>query len=213
MSAEFLMLRPRLTRTSLGISLLLIGGLLVWLRTRGLDPLTVVLQSGALGAVTAAAFMAGSEDDRAAIALSLTHPTTPLAIAAGRWLGAVAPAAALSILCAIAVRGSAGIAAAGVAAAMAVGACALAAVLALGQAGAVALFLFMALAGVVPPERLIDLAHPGVTRLAAASALELGPALWHYRDVAAADRGAILHAVAWSGLGVMIASAFVARRR
>ena len=211
--AECLLLQPRLTRTRLGISLLLIGGMLVWLRTRGLDPLTIVLQSGALGAVVGAAFMAGSDDDRAGLTIALTHPTTPLAIATGRWLGVVVPAASRGVFCTAAVGEGPGIAAASVAAAMAVGGCALAAVLAMGQAGAVTLFFFMSFAGVVSPERLVDLAHPGVPRLAAASALELGPALWHYRDVAAGDLGAILHAGAWSGLGIMIASALVSRRR
>ena len=77
---------------------------------------------------------------------------------------------------------------------------------------ALALFLFMAVVGTVAPERLVDLARPGVLRLTAASAMELGPALWHYRDIATGDLGAILHAGAWSGLGILAASAFIARR-
>ena len=85
--------------------------------------------------------------------------------------------------------------------------------LAFGSAAAVPLFLLMAGAGAIPPERLVDLAHPGVVRLAAASALELGPALWHYRDIAAGNVGAIVHALAWAGLGVLLASAMVARQR
>jgi hypothetical protein len=52
-----------------------------------------------------------------------------------------------------------------------------------------------------------------VARLAAASALELGPALWHYRDIGNGDVLALLHALAWSGLGVLLASAVVARQR
>jgi len=50
-------------------------------------------------------------------------------------------------------------------------------------------------------------------RVAAASVLELGPALWHYRDIATGDVGALAHALAWTGLGVLIARAFIARRR
>jgi len=41
-----------------------------------------------LAAVLAVAFTAGADSDRAALALTLTHPTTPLAVAAGRWLAA-----------------------------------------------------------------------------------------------------------------------------
>src|SRR6266480_1831274 len=169
--AEWLLLLPRFTRTRLGISLLALGATLIWLGSRGLEPLTVALQAGALAAIIGAAGIAGSERDRAALPTALTHPTTPLAVAAGRWLAAV---------------------------------------LLLGNGAALALFLCMAVAGAVAPERLVDLARPGVVRLTAASALELGPALWHYRDIATGDWGAILHALAWSGLGILLASACVA---
>jgi hypothetical protein len=191
----------------------LLGTALLWLHSRGLDPLAVALQAGALGAVVGAAFAAGADADRAALTTALTHPTTPLAVATGRWLAAVIPAAVLALVCTAAAGWHAGTAAAGVAAATAVGSCALVAVLALGNGAAIALFLLMAVAGAVAPEQLVGLAHPGVARFAAASALELGPALWHYRDVAAGDLGAILHAAAWSGLGVVVASGFVARLR
>jgi len=43
--------------------------------------------------------------------------------------------------------------------------------------------------------------------------MELGPALWHYRDIVAADWGAILHALAWTGLGILVAAAFIGRRQ
>jgi hypothetical protein len=69
----------------------------------------------------------------------------------------------------------------------------------------------MAVAGTVPPEQLVDLARPGIVRLTAASALELGPALWHYRDISFGDLGATLHALAWTALGLLLASAVVAR--
>ena len=187
--AEWLLIFPRLTRTRHGVSLLGLGIVLVWLSSHGLDPLAVALHAGALGAVIGAAYAAAGESDRAALGVALTHPTTPLAIATGRYLAAVVLAAA------------------------AVGSCALAAVLTFGSAAAVPLFLLMAGAGAIPPERLVDLAHPGVVRLAAASALELGPALWHYRDIAAGNVGAIVHALAWAGLGVLLASAMVARQR
>src|SRR5258708_3226494 len=112
--AEFLLISPRLLRTRLGLALLALGVTLVWLRRYGLDPLTVVLQAGALGAVVGAAGVVGHKSDRAALTTALTHPTTPLAVAAGRWLAIVLPAAALAIACAILGAGPTGSAAAGV---------------------------------------------------------------------------------------------------
>jgi hypothetical protein len=50
-------------------------------------------------------------------------------------------------------------------------------------------------------------------RLAAASALELGPALWRYRDIATGDWRSLLHAIAWTGLGILVASGMIARQR
>ncbi len=210
--AEFLLVAPRFTRTRLGISLLALGATLVWLGARGFDALTATLQAGALGAILGAAAIVGNERDRAALTTALTHPTTPLAVATGRWLAIVLPAAALTVACALATGWRTGAAAAGLLAAAAVGSCALAMVLLLRNGAALALFLFMAVVGTVAPERLVDLAHPGVLRLTAASAIELGPALWHYRDIAIGDLGAILHAVAWTGLGILLAAAFIGRR-
>ena len=211
--AEFLLVAPRLTRTRLGISLLALGATLVWLGVRGFDALTVTLQAGALGAILAASAIVGNEGDRAALTTALTHPTTSLAVATGRWLAIVLPASVLSGACTTALGWHTSVALAGVMAAAAVGSCAMAVVLPLGSNAALALFLFMAIAGAVTPERLVDMAHPGLARLATASALELGPALWHYRDIAAGDLGAILHAIAWTGLGILVAGGFVARCR
>src|SRR5467141_2762299 len=109
--AEFLLVSPRLLRTRLGLALLALGVTLVWLRRYGLDPLTVVLQAGALGAVVGSAGVVGHKSDRAALTTALTRPTTPLAVAAGRWLAIVLPAAALAVACAIWVAGPAGSAA------------------------------------------------------------------------------------------------------
>jgi len=211
--AEFLLVFPRLTRTRLGISLVALGTTLVWLSAHAFDALTVTLQAGALGAILGAAAIGGDETDRAALTTALTHPTTPLAIATGRWLAIVLPASALVMVCATAIGWRTDVVIAGLIATGAVGGCALAVVLPLGRGAALALFLFMAVAGTIAPERLVDLARPGLVRLTAASALELGPALWHYRDIAAGDLGAILHALAWTGLGILLASASIARRR
>jgi hypothetical protein len=211
--AEWALVRPRLLRTRLGPWLLLLGAGLAWLGVRGADPVTVALHAGALAAVIGAAFAAGTDADRSALVITLTHPTTPFAVACGRWLAAVLPAAALAIACTVAVGWRSGAALAGIAAAAAVAACALAAVLLAGNGAALLLFLCVALAGAVPPERLVGLAEPGIARLVAAGALELGPALWRYRDVAVGDAGAILHAAAWTALGVVLASALVGRCR
>jgi hypothetical protein len=210
--AEWLLVAPRLARTRLGISLLSLGAALIWLHRRGLDPLTVALEAGALAAIIGAADM-GSERDRAALTTALSHPTTPLAVAAGRWLALVMPAVGLTIACTAVIGWHTGRAIAGLVAAAAVAGCALAAVIPLGNGAGWTLFLFMTVAGTIPPEHLVDLARPGVVRLGAASALEFGPALWHYRDVAMGDRDAILHGIAWAALGILLASGFVARRR
>jgi hypothetical protein len=210
--AEFLLVAPRLTRTRLGISLVMLGTALVWLSAHAFDALTVTLQAGALGAILGAVAVVGDETDRAALTTALTHPTTPLAIATGRWLAIVIPACALVVTCGTAIGWRTDPVLAGMIAAAAVGSFALAVVLPLGRGAALALFFFMAVAGTVPPERLVDLARPGMVRLTVASAMELGPALWHYRDIANADWGAILHALAWTGLGILLAAALIGRR-
>src|SRR5256884_9011077 len=59
-------------------------------------PLTVLAPHVAmLGAVLGVAFTAASDGDRAALSLILTHPTTPLAVATGRWLAALTAAGTL----------------------------------------------------------------------------------------------------------------------
>src|SRR5205809_6994164 len=87
--AEWQLLRARLVRSRLGLWLLLLSGGGAWLATRG-APLTILAPHLAmLGAVLGVAFSVGSDVDRAAVALTLTHPTTPLAVAAGRSPAAV----------------------------------------------------------------------------------------------------------------------------
>lgn len=211
--AEWALVAPRFTRTRLGISLFALGATLVWLGARGLDSVTEALLAGSLGAIVAACGVAGTEHERGALRTALGHPTTPLAIATGRWIALVAPATLLVVVCTAANGWDPALAFAGCVAAAAVGSCALAVVIPLGNAAASGLFLFMALAGAIAPERLVAIANPGFVRVAAASALELGPALWHYRDIATGDLGALVHAVAWTGLGVLIASACIARHR
>lgn len=209
--AEWALVRPRLLRTRFGVWLALLGAALIWLGLRGADPLGVALNAGALGAVLSAAFAAGSAADRAAFAITLTHSTTPLAIACGRWLAAMLPVATLIAACTLATGGTVSWALAGLVAAGAVAGCALAAVLVAGTGAALVLFICMALAGAIPPEAIVGVAEPGAARLALASILELGPALWRYREVATGDFGAMLHAAAWATLGVILASGLVRR--
>src|SRR3989454_3334668 len=209
--AEFLLVAPRLTRTRLGSSLLALGATLVWLSARGFDALTVTLQAGALGAILGAAAIVGNEGDRVALTTALTHPTTSLAVATGRWLAIVLAASVLTIACTTALGWHSGVALAGVIAAAAVGSCAMAVVLPLGSSAALALFLFMAVAGTGAPERLVGLAPPRGLRLTAARAMGVGPALLHYRRIATGGLRALLHALAWTGLGLLLAAAFIGR--
>jgi len=120
--AEWALVRPRLSRTRYGICLLFLGAALVWLghARGGADALTIALHAGALAAVLGVAFAAGSSADRAALAIALAHPTTPLALACGRWLAAVLPAAGLTLVCTTLVGWETGAAVAGLAAAGAV---------------------------------------------------------------------------------------------
>src|SRR3954469_9464499 len=97
--AEFLAVSPRLARTRLGLALLSLAIMFIWLRAHGFDPLTLVLQAGALGSIVCAAGIAGHVGDPAALTTALTHPTSPLAIAAGRWLATALPALLLVLLC------------------------------------------------------------------------------------------------------------------
>src|SRR3989454_7531636 len=121
--------------------------------------------------------------DRAALTTALTHPTTPLAIATGRWLAIVLPAAVLVMVCTTAIGWRTDAVLTGMVATAAVGSFALAVVLPLGRGAALALFLFMAVAGAISPERLGDLARPRMARPAAARAVEVWPALWAYRAI------------------------------
>ncbi len=213
--AEWALVRPRLSRTRFGIWLLLLGAALVWVGNRGAEPIAVALHAGALGAVLGAAFAAGSPADRAALAITLSHPTTPLAVACGRWLAAVIPAAALTVACTFAVGGNALAALAGIVAAAAVAGCALAAVLVAGTGAAFVLFICMSFAGAMPPDTIVGVAEPTALRFVVASALELAPALWRYREIATGgggSAGAILHAAAWAALGVLLARGFVSRQ-
>ncbi len=218
--AEWPLLRTRLVRTRLGVWLLLLTGALLWLERHAPapDPLGTALAAGALGAVLAVAYLAGSGADRLALVLVLSHPTTPRAVAIGRWLAATGGAALVVLASAIhsawttgAVAASLGAALAGLAVAAAIAACTLALVWTGGNVLAGGCFLYLALVGGVPPEALIGQADPGAARLAIATLLELAPGQWRYRAVSVGDIGSAVHAAAWVGLGLLIAEWRAAR--
>src|ERR1051325_10937867 len=113
--AECALLLPRLSRTRLGLSLLSLACALIWLSRRGFDATTVALPAGARASVfrgrgagagaggrRGAGGMAASRRDRATLTIALAHPTTPLAIALGRWLAVSVPAVLLVISCELA---------------------------------------------------------------------------------------------------------------
>lgn len=218
--AEWPLLAVRLRRTRLGIHLVLLLGGLWWLQ-RGdpaADPVGVAVLAGTLGAVVCAAALAGSKSDRAALAHRLLHPTSPAAIAAGRWVAAVCGAglivAVLAAHAAWTTRATlvhAGAALAGLAAAAAVAACVLALVLTGGTVLAVLAFSWFLLVSVLTPAAMLGLGHRGVVAIIGAGLLELGPSVWRYRDIATGDPGATAHAVLWVGVGCSIAAWRVAR--
>jgi hypothetical protein len=171
-----------------------------------------------LGAVVCADGLAASTGDRAALAHRLLHPTTPAAISTGRWLGAASGAAlvvlALSGYAAWSTHGAivgVGAPLAGMAAAVATSASVLALVLIGGHPAAVLAFLWFLFVSTVSPEAMLGLGHHGVVSTILAGMLEVGPAVWRYRDIALADLGATAHAVFWAGVGLAIATWRVSR--
>jgi len=213
--AEWQLVRRRVTRTRLGLWLVCVVAGAVALHSRGgaavLPRLAVC--AGMLGAVLGVAFGAGGEVDRAALALTLTHPTTPAAVALGRWLAAVTvgvaaaiaavvigaplvagvtPASALALLRAILGGGAAGGAAAGLA---------LPGVWLGGNAVAGVLFIYIGLTSVLSPGELAAL-RAGLGWL---------PNVSTYAGLESAGLVPWLHVTAWS-LGGIVMAALTLRR-
>jgi len=218
--AEWPLLPARLVHTRLGVWLMLLLMGLWWLQRRdpAPDPVGIAVLTGALAAVVCAAALAGSRGDRAALAHRLLHPTSPAAIATGRWLCSVC--GAVWLVLAVTVRAAwtapgplvgVGAALAGLAAGAATSACVLALVLVGGQGLAVLTFLWLLLVGAVPPEAILGLGHHGIVSLTGAGLLELGPSVWRYRDIATGDLGAAAHALVWVGVGLGVAAWRIAR--
>jgi hypothetical protein len=221
--AEWQLVRARLVRSRLGIWLLLLGASAVALaaRTETFDLVGLGLRVGMPGAALGVAFAAGSDTDRAALALTLTHPTTPLAVALGRWLAAVTAAVGVMLAALVAVGGLRDesaielvrVATAGAAAAAAVAAAALPGVWLGGNAVAGVLFLYIAVVSGLPPEAMREVVSPGVLRQLGIAALQFAPGVWRYRALAAGDVVAWLHATAWVAAGVPLAALLLATRR
>lgn len=199
--AEWQLVRARLVRSRLGLWLLLLAAVTSGWRNgvRRSSSLFLALAVGMEAAVLCVAFCAGSDADRAALALTLTHPTTPAALAWGRWLAALTAAAILMLGCLAAAAG-------------AVAACALLAVWVGGNTCAGVLFLYIALASPLAPEGLRQLSVPGPLRSLGVAILDLLPGVWRYRRLAGGEPGAWLHVALWVVVAVPLAGA-IARRR
>ncbi len=214
--AEWQLARTRLVRSRLGLwLLLLVAGFVLVAR----HPVILALDTGMLAAVLAIAFTAGADSDRAALALTLTHPTTPLAVALGRWLAASAIAGlCVGVECATR-AGSGGAeaaalwraAAGGLVAAAATAACALAAVWAGGNALAGVLFLYVFVISHFGPPAIDAVLGDGVVAWIAGAVLQVLPGVWRYAKLAYGDPGAWAHAVAWAAGGVSAAGLALAR--
>lgn len=218
--AEWPLLRLRLLRSRLGLWLTALTLALVTVeRTAPApDPLTTALDGGALGGVLSVAYLAGSAADRRSLSLLLGHPTSPLAVACGRWVAATAGAALVVLATCVhsawhtgAMAASLGAALAGLTAAAAVAAGALALVWSGGNVAGAIWLAALALLGHLTPEAAIGVPHPGPLRVLAAVWLELAPGPARYRGVAWGHVGPLVHATAWVGIGLALAAWRAAR--
>src|SRR2546430_9118279 len=146
-----------------------------------------------LGAVLGVAFTVGSDADRAAIALPLPHPTTPLAVATGRWLAAVT-AAGIVVLALLFVAGAQSslptgavvrAAVAGFGAAAGAAGCALLVVARGGNALAGALLLYIAGPSVLSADALRVAQQPGAGTWVGIALLPVLPGGGGFRALAA----------------------------
>ena len=215
--AEWQLARARLVRSRLGLwLLLLVGGVLLVAR----HPVVMAVDVGMLAAVLAVAFTAGADSDRAALALTLTHRTSPVAVALGRWLAASA-VAAICVGIACGVRAGVGAsdalalwraAAGGVAAAGATAACTLALVWVGGNGLAGVFFLYVFVISRFGPPALAALFGERLPGTLVSVVVETLPAVWRYARLAAGDAAAWTHVTAWAAGGVSVAALVLARR-
>jgi hypothetical protein len=212
--AEWQVVRVRVLRTRLGLWLLLLAAGFLWLGGRGPSraPLELALRVGALSAVLSVAFGAGADTDRAALRLTLTHPTSPLAVAGGRWLAATGLATAVTAAVGVGTGVPLRAAVAGAGTAGATAGCALVLVWMGGNALGAALFFYMLLLSGLAPQGLGYLMDAGPLRAAIAGVLTVTPSLWRYRALASGDAGAWAHAVAWMAGGVLAGARLLRRQ-
>ena len=213
--------RARRTRFGAWTLALLAAATALAIQSDGVDAGRTAARLGLLAALMGVGFCAASDADRAALDVARGHPVTALALAAGRW-AALALLAAVVASLHVAVLGLTGplrpgaVAAALAAGVGAAGAAAGAGLCAawLGGNGLVGgLLAYIVLASGVPPDVWVVLVGPGVLRAAGSAVLELLPGLWRYRELAAGDLAAWLHAGAWAGGGVTVAARLLTGRR
>lgn len=210
--AEWQVVRARLVRTRLGAWLVAL--VVAALALPGTTEADGMARVGLLAAALAVAFGAGSDADRAALPLALTHPTTPVAVAAGRALSgiAVADAVVLAVLAGHAWRHGwldphlARAAVAGMAAAAAGSGCALAAAWTAGNVLVGALVAYFALLSAVPPDGLAPVFGPHPLVTLGSALLWVLPGTWRATSLAAGEPGAWLHALAWAVGGTALAA-------
>jgi len=216
--AEWRVVRARVVRTRLGLWLLALA--VAALALPGTTEADGLARVGLLAAALVVAFGAGSDADRAALPLALTHPTTPAAVAAGRALAgvAVADAVVLTVVAGHVWRHGwldphlARSAVAGMAAAAAGAGCALAVAWTFGNVLVGALVAYFALLSAVPPDGLAALfgPHPLVTM--GSALVWVLPGTWRAAPLAAGEPGAWLHALAWAVGGTALAALRLRRR-
>ena len=220
--AEWQVVRARIVRTRLGVWLVVLAVAALALPGPA-DPYgtaRVAVRVGLLAAALAVAFGAGSDADRAALPLTLSHPTTPVAVAAGRALSAmiVADVLVLAVVAGLAWRHGwldprlSRAAVAGMAAAAAGTGCALAAAWSAGNGVVGALCVYFALLSALTPDGLGALfgSHPLVS--AGRALWWLLPGTWRAAPLAMGDLGAWLHALAWAVGGTVLAALRLRRR-
>lgn len=220
--AEWQVVRARLVRTRLGVWLLVLAVSALALPGPA-DPYgtaRAAVRVGLLAAALAVAFGAGSDADRAALPLTLSHPTTPAAVAAGRALSAmiVADALVLAVVAGLAWRHGgldprlSWAAVAGMAAAAAGTGCALVAAWTAGNALVGGLFVYFALLSALTPEALGALfgSHPLVS--VGGVLLWLLPGTWRAAALAMGEPAAWVHALAWAVGGTALATLRLRRR-
>ncbi|HEY6852682.1 MAG TPA: hypothetical protein VI139_00430 [Gemmatimonadales bacterium] len=215
---EWQVVRARLVRTRLGVWLLAL--VVSALALPGPVDADGTARVGLLAAALCVAFGAGSDGDRAALRITLSHPTTPLAVAAGRALAAMvaADAVVLAVVAGLAWRRGwldphlARAAIVGLAAAAAGAGCTLAAAWTGGNALVGALVFHFALLSSLAPDRLLASFEASPLAAAGSAVLWSLPGTWRAGPLAAGEPGAWLHALAWAVGGTVWAAARLRRR-